>query len=37
MLNESPAWYMTEALAVGAVAVILNRETAPAEAGGATF
>jgi MHS family citrate/tricarballylate:H+ symporter-like MFS transporter len=33
----APAWYMTGALAVGAVAVVLIRETAPAKTGGATF
>ena len=33
----APAWYMTGALAVGAVAVVLIRETAPVKTGGATL
>jgi MFS family permease len=33
----APAWYMTGALAIGAVAVALIRETAPAKTGRSTF
>jgi MFS transporter, MHS family, citrate/tricarballylate:H+ symporter len=33
----APAWYMTGALATGAIAVVLIRETAPVKTGSSTF